>query len=52
MVLETGLVWHTELLLDDLEDFLLIELLGESLNSGQGLTTIAFYEVCGQSPCA
>lgn len=35
-------VCHTELLLDDLEDLLLIELLGQSLNSGQGLTTIAF----------
>ena len=33
---------HTKLLLDDLEDLLLIELLGQSLNSGQGLTTIAF----------
>ena len=31
----------TELLLDDLENLLLIELLGEALNSSQGLTTIA-----------
>lgn len=30
-----------ELLLDHLEDLLLVELLGQSLNSGQGLTTIA-----------
>ena len=33
---------HTELLLDHLEDLLLVEFLGQSLNSGQGLTTIAF----------
>jgi len=30
-----------ELLLDDLENFLLVKLLGETLNSGQSLTTIA-----------
>lgn len=33
----------TKLLLDDLEDFLLVKLLGKTLNSGQSLTTIAFY---------
>lgn len=32
---------HTELLLDDLEDLLLVESLGYSLNSCQGLTTIS-----------
>lgn len=32
-----------ELLLDDLEDLLLIELLGQTLDSRQSLTTIAFY---------
>jgi hypothetical protein len=32
---------HTELLLDDLEDPLLVEFLGYSLNSCQGLTTIS-----------
>jgi hypothetical protein len=32
---------HTELLLDDLEDLLLVEFLGYSLNSCQGLTTIS-----------
>jgi hypothetical protein len=31
----------TELLLDDLEDFLLVKLLGQTLNSRQSLTTIA-----------
>lgn len=31
----------TELLLDDLEDLLLVELLGQSLNRSQSLTTIA-----------
>jgi len=35
----------TELLLDDLEDFLLIELLGQALYSGQSLTTIALWKV-------
>lgn len=34
---------RTELLLDDLEDFLLVELLGKTLDSGQSLSTIAFY---------
>lgn len=33
---------HTEFLLDDLEDLLLIELLRETLDSRQSLTTIAF----------
>lgn len=32
---------HTELLLDDLQDLLLIELLRQTLHRGQGLTTIA-----------
>jgi hypothetical protein len=32
-------------LLDDLEDLLLVKLLGESLNSGQGLASIALCEV-------
>jgi hypothetical protein len=32
---------HTEFLLDDLEDFLLIELLRQALYSRQRLTTIA-----------
>jgi len=32
---------HTELLLDDLEDLLLIEFLGKALDSSQRLTTIA-----------
>jgi len=31
----------SELLLDDLEDFLLVELLGKTLDSGQSLSTIA-----------
>lgn len=34
---------RTELLLDDLEDLLLIEFFGETLDSSQSLTTIAFY---------
>ena len=37
-------VWntkHTEFLLDDLEDLLLVEFLGQTLNSRQSLTTIA-----------
>jgi hypothetical protein len=34
---------HTKLLLDDLEDLLLVELLGETLDSCQSLTTIALY---------
>ena len=34
---------HTELLLDDLQDLLLVKLLGKTLNSSQSLTTIAFY---------
>ena len=44
----------TELLFDDLEDLLLIKLLGQSLNSGQGLTTIAFCSMChvDQPRCA
>lgn len=33
---------HTKLLLDHLQDLFLIELLGKSLDRGQGLTTIAF----------
>lgn len=32
---------HTEFLLDDLENLLLVELLRKTLNSGQSLTTIA-----------
>lgn len=32
----------TELLLDDLENLLLVKLLGKTLDSGQSLTTIAF----------
>lgn len=35
---------RTELLLNDLEDFLLIELFRETLDSGQGLATIALCE--------
>lgn len=38
---------HTEFLLDDLENLLLVELLGQTLNSGQSLATIAF--CCGTS---
>lgn len=34
----------TKLLLDNLEDLLLIELLWETLDSCQGLTTIALYK--------
>lgn len=41
---------HTELLLDDLQDLLLIELLGETLDSGQGLSTIALCKL--QPPLA
>lgn len=33
----------TELLLDDLENLLLVEFLGKTLNSRQSLTTIALY---------
>lgn len=33
---------HTEFLLDDLENLLLVKLLGKTLNSGQSLATIAF----------
>ena len=33
---------RTELLLDDLENLLLVELLGKALDGGQSLTTIAF----------
>lgn len=36
----------SELLLDDLENFLLIEFLGQALDRGQRLTTIA---LCGRS---
>lgn len=32
---------HTELLLDDLQNLLLVKLLGKTLNSSQSLTTIA-----------
>ena len=39
-------VCRTELLLDDLEDLLLVEFLGEALNGGQGLTTIALWWAC------
>lgn len=40
---------HTELLLDDLENLLLVKLLGQTLNSGQSLATIAFCcETSGQ----
>jgi hypothetical protein len=35
----------TELLLDDLEDLLLVKLLGQSLNCSQSFTTIA---LCGK----
>lgn len=35
---------HTEFLLDDLENLLLVELLGKSLNSRQSLATISFWE--------
>lgn len=39
----------SELLLDHLEDLLLVELLGETLDSGQGLATVA---LCGcESVC-
>jgi len=34
----------SKLLLDDLEDLLLIEFFGETLNRGQGLTTIALLD--------
>lgn len=34
----------TELLLDDLEDLLLVEFLGKTLDRGQGLTAIALCE--------
>jgi len=34
----------SELLLDDLEDFLLVEFLGKTLDSGQSLTTIALLD--------
>ena len=34
---------RTKFLLDDLKDFLLVKLLGKTLNSCQSLTTIAFY---------
>lgn len=33
----------SELLLDHLEDLLLVELLGETLDSGQGLATVALW---------
>lgn len=33
----------TELLLDDFEDLFLVELLGEALDRGQGLTSIALW---------
>lgn len=38
----------SELLLDNLEDLFLVELLWQALHRGQGLTTIAFFEVCQQ----
>jgi hypothetical protein len=41
---------HTEFLLNDLEDLLLVKLLGETLDSCQCLTTIAFY-VTLSTPC-
>jgi len=34
----------SEFLLDDLEDFLLVEFLGQALDSGQGLSTIALLD--------
>jgi len=36
-------LFHTELLLDHLQNLLLVELLWEALNSRQSLTTIALY---------
>lgn len=40
-------MWErTEFLLDHFQNFLLIELLGKTLNSGQGLSTIA---LCGEN---
>lgn len=35
---------HTEFLLDDLENLLLVKLLGKTLDRGQGLTSIALYK--------
>lgn len=40
---------RTELFLDDLEDLLLVEFLGETLDSRQGLTTIALCWLKSQS---
>ena len=37
---------HTKFLLDHLQNLFLIELLGEALDRGQGLTTIALYDTC------
>ena len=45
----------TELLLDDLQNLLLVKLLGKTLNSGQSLTTIALCEtqsVCISAPAS
>lgn len=36
-----GHLEHTEFLLDDLEDLLLVKLLGKTLDRSQGLTSIA-----------
>jgi hypothetical protein len=41
---------RTELLLNDLENFLLVEFLGKTLDSRQSLTTIALYDINGVSP--
>lgn len=43
---------HTELLLDNLENLLLVEFLGETLDSGQSLTTIALCMWERQLACA
>lgn len=39
---------HTELLLDDLQNLLLVKLLWKTLNSGQSLTTIALCSIYGK----
>ena len=38
------MVDHTKLLLDHLQYLFLVEFLGETLNGGQSLTAIAFYD--------
>lgn len=37
---------HTEFLLDDLEDFLLVKFFGKTLDRSQGLTSIALCIGC------